>query len=148
MIKTIFTFSQVQIESLRRHAVEPLQAAFGIRPETFYFVDVNIADSKNIVRVIDSQMFGITDIEQSVITAPAVRMNDRIQSNAPANNVLQRFLSRVRNNLSINFTVSLIDAEDDLLAAGSTPALASNAACSEIKLIDFDFATGKWRRAF
>ena len=64
MIKTIFTFFQVQIESFRRHAVELLQAAFGTRPETFYPVDVNVADGKNICRMINAQMFAVADYNE------------------------------------------------------------------------------------
>ncbi len=79
MIKAIFTFFQVQIKSRSRHAVELLQATFGKRPETFNSVDVNIAGSENIFRVIDSQMLGISDINQTVVAAPAVRMNHRVE---------------------------------------------------------------------
>ncbi len=92
----------MQIKSFRRHTVEVLQAAFGIRPETFYPVDMNIADGENVVRVIDTQMFRIPDINQSIVAAPAVRMNHRIETDLAANNVLQSFPLRVRDNLGKN----------------------------------------------
>lgn len=92
----------MQIESLCRDAVELLQSSFGKRPETFYAVDVNIADSKDINRVIDSQMFRVTNINQTVITAPGVGMNDRIKRNTPANNRLQRLFLHIRDNFGID----------------------------------------------
>lgn len=98
MIKTPFALFQVQIESFFRHAVELLQATFGIRPETFDAVDMRIAGDKLILRVIDAVMFIKADIDQTVVAAPAVRMNDRVQRNTPANNVLQRFSLHVRHD--------------------------------------------------
>ncbi len=95
MIKPIFTFFQMQIKGSCRYAVKILQAAFGIRPETFYPVDMNIADGENVVRVIDTQMFRIPDINQSIVAAPAVRMNHRIETDFAANNVLQSFPLRL-----------------------------------------------------
>jgi hypothetical protein len=53
----------------------------GKRPEAFYFVDVNITNGEYIIRIIDSQMFEISDINQSVIATPSVRMNHRIERN-------------------------------------------------------------------
>ncbi len=74
MIKTIFTFFQVQIESLCRHAIELLQPSFSIRPKAFYSVDMNIADGKHIFGMIDSKVLAVTDINQSIITTPAIRI--------------------------------------------------------------------------
>ncbi len=79
MIKAIFTFFQMQVESFTRHAIELMQASFGIRPETFYSVNVNVADGKDIFGMIDPQMFRISDIDKTVVAAPAVRMNHRVE---------------------------------------------------------------------
>ncbi len=126
MIKTVFTFFQVQIKSFWRHAVELMQSSFGIRPETFYPVDVNVANGKNIKRVINAQMFAVADINQSIVAAPTVRMNHRIQGNLAANNVLQRFSSRVRDNFGKNRAVSFVYSKDDSFISGSATALAAN----------------------
>ncbi len=148
MIKTVFTFFQVQIEGFRRHAIEFLKAAFGIRPETFNAVDVNIADGENLLRVIDPQMFAVTDINQTVVSAPAVRMNHRVERNLAANNVLQRFLCRIGNNLGINFAISFVNSKDDSFTARAASALAANSPCAKVRLVNFDFATAKRRNAF
>ena len=148
MIKTVFTFFQMQIEGFLRHAIELLQSSFGIRPKAFDPVNVNIANGENVVRVINSQVLGITDINQAVVTAPAVRMNDRIERDTPANNGLQCFSSRVRHDLGVNFAVSLVNTEDNLFAASPATALASDTPRAEIRFVNFDLASGKRRSAF
>ena len=79
----------MQVKSFLRNAVEFMQPAFGTRPETFYAVDVIRAISKLIVRVINPKMFAVADINQSVVAAPAVRMNDRFRRDVTAYNRLQ-----------------------------------------------------------
>lgn len=112
----------MQIESFGRHAVELVQSCFGIRPETFDVVNVVIADGKYVVRVVDSQMPAITDINQTVVAAPHMRVNHRIQGHLAANNVLQRFLLHIGNNFSKDTAVSIVNSEDDGLAAGTASA--------------------------
>ncbi len=138
----------MQIKSFWRHTIELLQSPFGIRPETFYSVNMNITDGKNIKRVVDSQVFGIPDIDQSIVAAPAVRMNHRIKRNLAANNVLQGFLLHIGNNLGINRTVSFINPKDNSFAARSAPALASDSSCSEVGFVNLDLAGGERRSAF
>ena len=148
MIKAIFTFFQMQIKSFRRHAVELLQSPFGMRPETFYPVDVNIANGENIVRMINSQMFRIPDINQSIVAAPAVRMNDRIERDLAANNVLQGFPLHIGNNLSINRAVAFINSKDNSFPGRAPSALASDTSRTKIRFVDFDLAGGERRGTF
>ena len=69
----------MHIESVRRQPVELLQAAFGTRPETFDAVDVICPVSKLIIRMIDTKMFTIANINQPVIITPAVRMDNGLR---------------------------------------------------------------------
>ncbi len=112
MIKTIFTFFQVQIKCVFRYAIEFLQASFGIRPKTFDAVNMRIIIHEFIGTVINPKMFRVANINQSVLAAPLVRVNYGIQRNAPANHPLQRFLRAVGDNFSINRNVSFEDAKD------------------------------------
>ncbi len=75
MIKTIFTFFQVQIKNMFRYSIKLLQAMFGIRPETFDAVNMRIAVHKLVSTTIDSKMFSIADINQSIVAAPLIRVN-------------------------------------------------------------------------
>jgi hypothetical protein len=50
---------------------------------------VALVGSELIIAVIDSEMFRIADINQPVIAAPTVRVNDRVCRDTTANNGLQ-----------------------------------------------------------
>lgn len=58
----------MQVKSFIGNTIKLLQSAFGKRPETFNSIDMIIANRKNILRMIDSQMFRITNINQPVIS--------------------------------------------------------------------------------
>ncbi len=112
MIETIFRFFQVQIKSVFRDPIELLQPSFAKRPKTFYPVNMRRAINKFISTVVNTKMIRVADINQPVVAAPFVRVNNRVQANTPANDCLQRFLAAVRDNLGINRSVALKDAED------------------------------------
>ncbi len=92
--------------------------------------------------MVDPKMFRVTKINQPVVAAPTVRMNDRFNPDTPANNGLQRFSLDVRNDFGKNFTVSFVDSKDDGFARCSATAFALDSFRSEIRFINFDF-TGK-----
>jgi len=100
-----------------------------------------------VLTMINSKMLGVTDINQAVITAPAVGMDDGVQGHAPANYGLQRAFSAVRHHFRVNTTVALEDAKDDRLARGATAPFASDAPRSEVAFINFDFAVRVRRSA-
>src|SRR5688572_32213544 len=85
-------------------------------------------------------MLRITDINQSVIATPHIRMNNRFDADSPANNGLQRLSSAIRNNFGINFTVTFENTEDDCFAGCSATTLATNVACPKIGFVNFDLA--------
>lgn len=147
MIKTIFTFFQVQIKSLGRHSVKFVQSSFGIRPETFNAVNVVLANGKNIRRMINAKMFALADINQSIIAAPAVRVNHRIQGYLAANDVLQCLLGGVRRNFGKDRAITFVNSKDNGLAACTASALSANSSRAKIGFINFDLATGKRRCA-
>lgn len=128
----------MQIESVRRQTVELSQGAFCRRPEALDAVDVISSIGKLIVGMIDAEMFRVTDINQPVVTAPAVRMSDCMQSDAPANHGLQRPSAAVRDDLGTDRTVALEDAEDNRFPARAATALAAHAARSEAASVNFD----------
>jgi len=102
MIETILGLFQMQIKSVCRDSIELLQASFAKRPKTFYPVNVRVAVDEFISRMINAKMLRVADINQPVVAAPFVRVNNRVQANTPANDCLQRFLAAVRDNLGIN----------------------------------------------
>src|SRR6202163_696449 len=100
-----------------------------------------------VLTMINSEMFRVTDIDQAVITAPAVRMNDGVQGHAPANYRLQRAFSAIRYNFRVNTAVALKDTKDDRLARGAASPFASDSPRSEVAFINFDFAVRVRRSA-
>lgn len=63
--------------------------------------------------MIDSKMLWVTNVNQCVVVTPRVRVNDRFNADAPANNGLKRFLLDIRDNPGKDFTVAFVDAEDN-----------------------------------
>ena len=66
----------MQIESMPGHAIEQHESAPGITPKALNAVGVNRASRKFIPGVIDPQMFVKADIDQPVVTALVVGVND------------------------------------------------------------------------
>lgn len=73
MIKTKFSFFQMQIEGMFRNAIELCQAPFCKTPERFDIVDMLLATGKLIVAMINPEVFIKTNIDQPVIAAPSIR---------------------------------------------------------------------------
>jgi hypothetical protein len=97
--------------------------------------------------MIDSIMLRVSDINQAIVAAPPVRVDDGSERDATANNGLQSRLFAVWYDLRVNAAVSFEDAEDNGLAGGSAASLATHSASAEVRLVNFDFATGKGRGA-
>ena len=140
MIKTKFAFFQMQVKLIVANAVELLHSAFGKAPEAFDAVNMDTAIGKLVAGMIDAKMFLKTDINQSVIAAPFVRMNNNIGGNAAANNGLQSAFLAVGHNLGINPAVAFENAEDDRFARSTATTFATHPSGSEIRFIDFDLS--------
>jgi hypothetical protein len=78
-----------------------LQAIFSEAPEALYPVDVVCAPRKLVLPMVNSIGFRVPDINEAVVAAPSVRVNDRLNSNATANNRLQSSLRAVGHDLRI-----------------------------------------------
>ena len=147
MIEPILAFLQMQIEGAIGDAIELLKPALGKAPEALYSIDVMLATSELILTMIDPEVLCIADINQAVITAPAVRVDDRFSGHATADNGLQSGLLAVGHNLRVDTAVTFEDAEDNCFATSSTTALASDAPSAKVRFINLDFARGEGRGA-
>src|SRR5437764_6636295 len=137
----------MQVESASRDAIELLQAPLGIAPEALNAINMMFATRELVFTMIDSEMLCITDINQTVIAAPAVRVDNRSQRDATANNGLQCGLLAVGHDFGINAAVAFEDAEDDGLARGSAASLATDSTSAEVAFVNLDFASRKGRGA-
>lgn len=137
----------MKIESMRRDAVELLKSTLSEAPEALDAVDMTVATSKLIRTMMNSEVLGVTDIDQSVIAAPSITVDDRFGCNATTNNGLQGGFLAVWYDLGIDLAISLQETEDDGLAGCATPALATNPSSAEVRFINFDFARRERRAA-
>ncbi len=95
----------------------------------------------------DSVMLRVANINQPVIAAPPIRIDDGAGCDTTANNPLQSALFTIGDDLREDAAISFEDAEDDGLARGSATALATHATSAEVRLINFNFAGREGRRA-
>ena len=130
-----------------RHTVELLQSSFGKTPKALNPVDMTAAHSELIVAVLHSEMFGIADIDQPIVTSSSIAVNRHLNRHAASYDGLQRGFLAIGHDLGVDTTVSLKQSKNRCLASGSATALASNTTRAKIAFIDFDFATLKRRSA-
>lgn len=83
MIKSIFSLFQVQIERMLRYAVKLCHAPFSVAPKGLDAIDMPIAIGKFILTVMHPKVLIKANINQTVVTAPAIRVNHRIQLDTP-----------------------------------------------------------------
>lgn len=124
MIKPKLTFFKMQVKSAWAHSPEPGEAAFGVAPEAFDAVDMGPPVSEFITAMIDPEMLPIADINQAIVAAPAVGIDNTLRGHLAPYNRLQRGFGAIRDDFRIDFPVAFEDAEYDSFAVCSTPSLA------------------------
>ena len=88
MIEAPLALFQVQVEGRHGHAVELLEPPLGVAPEALDAVDVTLAVGELVRAMMDSEVLRVADIHESVVTAPAVGVDDGIGGDSAANNGL------------------------------------------------------------
>jgi hypothetical protein len=127
MVEPKLTLFQMQVEGARVHAAKANQPGLGVPPESFNAVNVSMPFGKFVLTVIDAQMLAVTDVNQAVVTAPAVRIDDAFEFDFATNNRLQRGFGAIRNDFGVNVTIPLKD-ESFALASFQRPGSAQSAA--------------------
>ena len=126
------------------HTTELVQPGFGKAPEAFDAIDMGSAPDKFILPMIDSQVLAITDIDQAVVTAPAIGIDDAIQSNTAPDDPLERCFTAVRDDFCVDTPVAFEYTKDSCFAEGPATAFAFDTLGTEIRFIDLDLAS-EWR---
>jgi len=117
-----------------------LETMFSITPKALNAIDMMRTAHELTLSTVDSEVLGVAHVSQSVVAAPAVRVDHRFGRNATTNNGLQRSFFAIRHDLRVDIAISLQEAEDDGLTARSATALASHSSSAEVRLVNFDFA--------
>jgi len=122
------------------HTTESIQTGLGKAPEALDAVDMGLASDKFILAVIDSQVPAIANVNQAVVTPPAIGIDDAVQGDTTSDNALQRSLCAVRDDFCVNTAVAFENAEDSRFAKGPASSLALDAAGAEVGFIHLDLA--------
>lgn len=125
-------------------SVELGQAALGEAPEGFDAVDMSAAVGKGL-SFVDAQVLIVADIDQAIVTGPAIGADDALRVDPPPNDGPQSIGRAIVNDLRINLPLALEDAEDGLLeratAAQTRQRSAPDAARPEVTFIHFDYSS-------
>jgi hypothetical protein len=90
----------MQIERFFIHTPEPGKSRFGISPKALDSIDMTFIMNKLILSMIDSKMFLVSEINESIIASPTVRMNNTLEVHATPDNRLQCGSLAVGNDFS------------------------------------------------
>lgn len=71
------------------------------------------------VVVFDAQVFLVAHIDQAVVAAPAVGVDDRVEADMPADGLLQGLFLTIGDDLGVDAAVAFENAEHDGLATGA-----------------------------
>ncbi len=115
-LPTPLALLEVEVKGVTREAVELPKPALRERPEGFDAVDVDAVPFREfVVPVVHPEVPVVADVNEPVVPAPAVRVDDGIERNTSQNQGLERPFLAVGHNLREHLARSLEDAEDGLL---------------------------------
>ena len=115
---------EMQRELVVSHAMKLRQPMFGIAPERLDAVDVSAALDEFIVAVIDPKVLSQAQINQPIVTSPAIGMDDAVGVHFAADDGLQRGFGGIGDDFDIDTIPPPPQAKDDGFATCATPALA------------------------
>ena len=73
---------------------------------------MSLTIGKLVITMVDTIMFFVSQVNQTTVTAPGIRMNNALRLHLAADDGLQGLSGAVRNDLGINLAATLKDAED------------------------------------
>ena len=87
---------------------------------------------KLVIAMVNTIMFFVSQVNQTTVTAPGIRMNNALRLHLAADNGLQGLSGAVRNDLGINLAATLKDSEDGGFTISSTATFPFYTPCSEV----------------
>jgi hypothetical protein len=93
-----------------------------------------------IQSMVDAEMLFIPQVNESIVSSPAIGMDDTLNAHSPSDNPLQRGSSTIGNDFRINFSVPPEDPKNDSFADCSPATLAFDPTSAEVTFIDFNLA--------
>ena len=93
--------------------IELRQAPPGETPEGFDPVDVHPME-REMLALVDPEMLVVTDVDQTIVAFPSIRVHDAFGIRSSPDDVLKRFGRAIGNDLGVDPAVSLVDPEHRL----------------------------------
>ena len=134
MIKAKLSFFKVQIERVFCHAIKYAQSSFSITPKRLNPVNMTLPTRKLIIAMVDSKEFIKSNIHQTIITTPAIRMNHRADFNMPSDNSLQRGFGAVWHDFRVYLAYKLQYAKYNGFAISAASTLTAYTTCANLLL--------------
>ena len=122
-------------------AAEPRKAHLGEAPERLDAVDVRVTMDELTPPVAHPEVFLVPQVHEPVVASPPVRVDDAPDTDATPDYGLQTTLLGIGDNLGVDHAVALEDSEDNRLPTSASPALPTNAARTEVRLVNLDLPT-------
>ena len=119
MIESEFAVFQVKIEDQRAHPPKTSHPGFGEAPKSFNPIEMGRTRNKLVLPMIHPKVFPISDVDEAIITSPAVGVDNALQGHFSTNNALKSVYPPIRNDLGIDFSVSFKKTENGSLSESS-----------------------------
>ena len=134
MVKAKLSFFQVQVKGVFCHTVKLCQSSFSIAPERLNAINMALPTGKLIVAMVHPKMLIKANIHQTIIAAPAVRMNHRADFNMAADNGLQRGFGAIWHDFRIYISHKLQYAKYNGFAISAASTLTAYTTCANLLL--------------
>lgn len=114
---------------------------FSKTPEALDAVDVvTMTRREFIVTMIHTEMFFITEVNETIVAAPTICVNHAFNVRLASDNRLQRLCFCVWHNLCVYFSIALVKAKNNGFATRATTAFPFYPTWAKVALICFKFA--------
>lgn len=109
----------------------------GIAPKGFDTVDMLRTADKLIVTVMHSEMLRKAHVNQSLIAAPTLGIDDAIYRDMASDDLLQRDFRGIGDDFGIHFVTAFQNTKNDGFTARTATAFATNTLGTEIGFVQF-----------
>ena len=135
MVEAKLCLFEVEVEGMSWNSAEPCKTSFRQAPEAFDSVDVIALPSELVLAVFDPEVLVKAQVDEPVVTCPAIGVEHRAEACSATNHSLQRGFGGVRHDRRVDLVAALEEAEDDGLAACAASALAAHALWPEVGFV-------------
>ena len=139
MIKSKFTFFQMQAKRTFANASELIEPGFCDSPKVLNSIDMVMAVSKFITSMLDPIVLLITKVYKAVVGLKSIGINCRVLIDLLLYNGHQRASGAVFNNLGVNLTTAFDQAEDNVFTPCPTTPDPSYSPGSKVAFVNLHF---------